>query len=48
MNLDMEKMCKNRRLATWLIEEEYESFVSDWKSQQQIREELKNKPDKLR
>ena len=26
-----------RRLATWLTEDEYESFKSDWKSQQQIR-----------
>ena len=29
---------QNRRLATWLTEDEYESFESDWKSQQQIRE----------
>ena len=31
---------QNRRLATWLTEEEYESFESDWESQQQIKEEL--------
>ena len=36
---------QNRRLATWLTEYEYES---DWKSQQQIREELKDKPDELK
>ena len=39
---------QNRRLATWLTEEEYESFESDWESQQQIKEELKDKPDELR
>ena len=25
---------KHRRLATWLTEEEYESFENDWESQQ--------------
>ena len=25
---------QNRRLATWLTEDEYESFESDWESQQ--------------
>jgi len=25
---------QNRQLATWLTEEEYESFGSDWESQQ--------------
>ena len=39
---------QNRRLATWLTENEYERFESDWESQQQIREELKDKPDELR
>ena len=39
---------QNRRLATWLTEDEYESFESDWESQQQIREELRDKPDELR
>ena len=39
---------QNRRLATWLTEVEYESFESDWESQQQIREELKDKPDELK
>ena len=41
------KNVQNRRLATWLTEEEYESFESDWESQQQIREELKVKPSEL-
>lgn len=38
---------QNRRLATWLTQEEYESFESDWESQQQIREELQDKPSEL-
>ena len=42
------KNVQNRQLATWLTEEEYESFESDWESQQQIREEQKDKPDELR
>ena len=49
LNLMLDKLrCRknvqNRRLATWLTEEEYESFESDWESQQQIREELKEIP----
>ena len=39
---------QNRRLATWLTEVEYESFKSDVESQQQIREELNDKPDELK
>ena len=39
---------QNRRLATWLTEVEYEGFKSDWESQQQIREELNDKPDGLK
>ena len=39
---------QNRRLATWLTEVEYEGFKSDWESQQQIREELNDKPDELK
>ena len=39
--LRREKNVQNRQLATWLTEEEYESFESDWESQQQIREEFK-------
>ena len=46
--LDAKKNVQNRQLATWLTEEEYESFESDWESQQQIREELKEKPDELK
>ena len=39
---------QNRRLATWLTEDEYESFESDWESQLQIREELNDNPDELK
>ena len=37
------KNVQNRQLATWLTEEEYKSFEREWGSQQQIREELKEK-----
>ena len=39
---------QNRRLGTWLTEAEYEGFKSDVGSQQQIREELNDKPDELK
>lgn len=39
---------QNRRLATWLTEEEYKGFLSDWQSQLQIREQLNDKPDELK
>jgi len=39
---------QNRRFATWLTEEEYEGFENDWESQQQIKEELNDKPDELK
>jgi hypothetical protein len=42
------KNVRNRQLGTWLTEDEYESFESDWESQQQIREELRDKPDELK
>ena len=47
MNLDV-KNEQNRRLATWLTEAEYEDFKSDVENQQQIREELNDKPDELK
>ena len=47
MHLDVQKTWKKFRLATWLTEDEYESFEIDWESQQQIREELKVKPSEL-
>ena len=39
---------QNRRLGTWLTEAEYEGFKSDVENQQQIREELNDKPDELK
>ena len=39
---------QNRQLATWLTQDKYESFGSDWESQQQVGEELKDKPDDLK
>jgi hypothetical protein len=42
------KNVQNRRLATWLTEDEYDRFESDWESQQQIREELRDKSDELK
>ena len=39
---------KNRRLATWLTEEEYKSFESDCGSQERITEELRDKSDELK
>ena len=42
------KNMRNRQLGTWLTEDEYESFESDWESQQQIREELRDKFDELK
>ena len=35
-------------MTLWLTEDEHESFESDWESQQQIREELKDKPNELK
>ena len=42
------KNLQNYQLAKWLTGKEYQSCESDWESQQQIREELKDKPDELR
>ena len=41
------KNVQNRRMATSLTVEEYEDFESDWESQQQIREELKERPHEI-
>ena len=53
LNLSLDELrrgenLQNRRLATWLTEEKYESFESDWQSQLQIREQLNDKPDELK
>jgi hypothetical protein len=39
---------QNSRLVIWLTEDEYGGFESEWESQQQIREELKDKPDEFK
>ena len=42
------KNVQNRQLATWMTDDEYESYESEWESQKQIREELKEKPNELK
>ena len=39
---------QNRQLQTWLTEDEYENLKVELESQQQIREELNDKPDELK
>jgi hypothetical protein len=39
---------QNRQLQTWLSEDEYEQVDIEWQEQLEIREELKDKPDKLK
>ena len=46
--LKLGKNVQNSRLTKWLTEEKYDGFDSDRESQQQIREELKDKPDELK
>ena len=41
------KNVQNRQLATWLTEDEYDCFESEWESQKLIKEELKEKPKVL-
>ena len=38
---------QNRQLDTWLTEDEYDCFESEWESQKLIKEELKEKPKVL-
>ena len=39
---------QNRQLATWMTDDEYESCESEWESQKQIREELKENLNELK
>ena len=39
---------QNRQLQAWLSEDEYEQVDIEWQEQLEIREELKDKPDKLK
>ena len=39
---------QNRQLQTWLSDDEYEQIASEWDTQKNFREELKDKPDELK
>ena len=39
---------QNRKLQTWLSEEEYEQLDYEWQEQLELRNELKNKPSNLK
>ncbi len=42
------KNVQNRRLKTWLSDQEYESFLQTWEEQKTLRLEMQEKPDSLR
>ena len=46
-NLRRSKNVQNRKLKTWLTAEEYSEFEQQWRSQQDIRGDLAEKPDNL-
>ena len=46
-NLRRSKNVQNRKLKTWLTAEEYSEFEQQWRSQQDIRGDLAEKPDSL-
>ena len=39
---------QNRQLQTWLTEDEYAQIEAEWQEQLELREELKDKPSKLK
>lgn len=43
--LQQGKHIQNRRLKTWLTEDQYSEITDEWQSQQALREELQEKPD---
>lgn len=45
--LRLGKNVQNRQLQTWLSEEAFAQFEDDWREQQKLREELKDKPDAI-
>ena len=45
--LKRSKNVQNRKLKTWLTAEEYSEFEQQWRSQQDIREDLAAKPESL-
>ena len=42
------KNVQNRKLQTWLTEEEYAQIAEGWQEQLNAREELKNKPSAVK
>ena len=38
---------QNRKLQTWLTEEEFANIEYEWENQKELREELKDKPDEI-
>ena len=46
-NLKRSKNVQNRKLKTWLTADEYSEFEQQWRSQQDIRQDLTEKPDTL-
>ena len=46
-NLRRSKNVQNRKLKTWLTADEYSEFEHQWRSQQDIRQDLAEKPDSL-
>ena len=42
------KNVQNRKLQRWLTAEEYSRFEDSWREQQELRKELKDKPDEIK
>ena len=45
--LRRDKNVQNRQLQTWLSKESFEKFEDEWRQQQELREDLKCKPDEI-
>jgi hypothetical protein len=46
--IEQNKIVQNRRLQTWLTDEQYASIDELWQSQKDLRAELKDKPDAIK
>ncbi len=46
--LERREHVQNRKLQTWLSEEEYEQLEYEWQEQLELRSELKDKPSDLK
>jgi hypothetical protein len=46
--LEQKKTVQNRRLQTWLTDEQYASIDELWQSQKDLRDHLKDKPDAIK